>query len=408
MSAPRTTAVFLSYAHEDAPSAQRFARALRDAGIEVWLDENELRGGEAWDQKIRRQIRDCALFVPVISANTQARREGYFRLEWRLAVERMRHMDDDLAFLVPLVIDGTPNARAFVPDEFHTVQWTRLPDGTATPAVIEQVRRLLAGPTHAPFSAPRSDLQISPGPTRRVPWRRWLAAAVIITIAAAASVAIWWRAGRRHPPPATPTPAPAAVSDPRSIAVLPFENLSTGPDTVYFADGMHEEVLTALAKVSSLKVIARTSVLRYADPRTRDLGRIAADLNVANVLEGSVRHSGNKVRIAVQLVDARTSRQLWASTYERELTDVFAIQAAIAQEITATLQAALTPGERSRLEQRPTANPEAYELYLRAMSALHDLGTPSLASREKIEAVLALFERAAAADPQFALPLVQL
>jgi hypothetical protein len=129
MAEPASRAVFLSYASQDAEAARNICDALRAAGVEVWFDQSELRGGDAWDQKIRGQIRDCTLFVPVISSNTQARREGYFRFEWRLAVERMQHMDDDLPFLVPVVIDGTPDAGAFVPERFRSVQWTRLPGG---------------------------------------------------------------------------------------------------------------------------------------------------------------------------------------------------------------------------------------------------------------------------------------
>ena len=102
--APASSAVFLSYAHEDATAAQRIVAALRAAGIEAWFDQSELRGGDTWDQKIKKQIRECALFVPVISAHTNARAEGYFRLEWLLAVERSRLMADDAAFLVPVVI----------------------------------------------------------------------------------------------------------------------------------------------------------------------------------------------------------------------------------------------------------------------------------------------------------------
>ena len=119
-------AVFLSYASEDSDAARRVCEALRQAGVEVWFDQEELRGGDAWDAKIRRQIRECALFVPVISANTDARVEGYFRREWRLAVDRMHDMADDAAFLVPVVIDGTPDAQARVPDRFRERQWSRL------------------------------------------------------------------------------------------------------------------------------------------------------------------------------------------------------------------------------------------------------------------------------------------
>lgn len=150
---PSNRAVFLSYAREDADSARRIAAAWRASGMEVWFDENELRGGEAWDAKIRRSIRDCTLFVPLVSAHTQARHEGYFRREWKLAVERMGDMASGVAFLVPVVIDGTREAEALVPEEFMRVQWTRLPGGESTPAFTAQVQRLLASP-RAALAAP--------------------------------------------------------------------------------------------------------------------------------------------------------------------------------------------------------------------------------------------------------------
>ena len=112
----RSKAVFLSYSSEDEAAAQRLCDGLRDAGIETWLDRAELRGGDAWDASIRRQIRDCSLFVPLISASTESRSEGYFRLEWRLAVERSFHFADDQTFLMPVVIDGTAQPDARVPE----------------------------------------------------------------------------------------------------------------------------------------------------------------------------------------------------------------------------------------------------------------------------------------------------
>ena len=117
-------AVFLSYASQDAEAAQRICAALRSAGVEVWFDQSELRGGDAWDRQIRKQIHDCALFVPVISAHSDTRYEGYFRREWRLAVERAGDMAEDVAFLLPVVIDSTPDATARVPDRFREVQWS--------------------------------------------------------------------------------------------------------------------------------------------------------------------------------------------------------------------------------------------------------------------------------------------
>jgi len=117
-------AVFLSYASQDAEAARRVADVLRAAGVEVWFDQNELVGGDAWDTKIRGQIGSCALFVPVISANTQARLEGYFRLEWKTAAQRTHTMADERVFLLRVVIDSTRDAEASVPAEFKNVQWT--------------------------------------------------------------------------------------------------------------------------------------------------------------------------------------------------------------------------------------------------------------------------------------------
>ena len=132
---PSSRAVFLSYASQDAPAALRICETLRSAGIEVWFDRSELRGGDAWDHKIRQQIRECALFVPVISAHTQARPEGYFRLEWRLAEERTYLMGRTRPFVIPVSVDGTPERDADVPEAFVKVHWTRLPAGE-TPSYL--------------------------------------------------------------------------------------------------------------------------------------------------------------------------------------------------------------------------------------------------------------------------------
>jgi hypothetical protein len=138
--APSHRAVFLSYAREDSAGAQRIADALRSQGAEVWFDQSELRGGDVWDKAIRRQIKECALFMPIISARTQARGEGYFRLEWKLAVERTHLMAEGVPFLTPVVIDDTPEGAALVPAEFLRVQWMRLPGSLPTPQFVEQVK----------------------------------------------------------------------------------------------------------------------------------------------------------------------------------------------------------------------------------------------------------------------------
>lgn len=148
--------VFISYASEDRTAARALRDALAATGLEVWYDENELGGGDAWDQKIRRQIRDCDYFMPMISAATEARKEGYFRREWRLAAERTLDMADDVMFLLPVSIDGTSEIGARVPDKFLSVQWLRLPGGQATPAFEALCRRLLAGDHSAPPRPPLS------------------------------------------------------------------------------------------------------------------------------------------------------------------------------------------------------------------------------------------------------------
>ena len=188
MSAPHEPApgsppsVFLSYASEDRPAARRLRDALAAGGLEVWYDENELTGGEAWDRKIRRQIRECTYFMPVISAQSNARQEGYFRREWRIALERTLDMADDVIFLLPVVIDDTAESGARVPDQFLNVQWLRAPDGDSTPALCDLCHRLLTGGVHglhksaaepAPRAPGRSAPPAKPGKVRHPP-PRWL------------------------------------------------------------------------------------------------------------------------------------------------------------------------------------------------------------------------------------------
>ena len=151
---PPLPSVFISYASADRAAARLLRDCLAEAGLEVWLDEEELAGGESWDAKIRNQIRTCTYFMPVISATTEVRREGYFRREWRLAVERTLDLADDVMFLVPVVIDDTRDAGARVPEKFFSVQWLRVPGGVATPALRELGRRMVRGDASALEAAP--------------------------------------------------------------------------------------------------------------------------------------------------------------------------------------------------------------------------------------------------------------
>lgn len=188
-------AVFLSYASQDSVEARRIAQALGAFGVEVWIDQSELRGGDAWDQQIRHQIKDCALFVPIVSAHTQTRGEGYFRLEWTLAEERAQYFARGVPFLVPVVIDDTPESGAAVPEAFLRVQWTRLPRGVPTPQFIEHVQRLLDHPRLPAISEPLPDRPgTSRAPIRNIGLRR-AAIAVLLALAAGGT---WWVLAPRH------------------------------------------------------------------------------------------------------------------------------------------------------------------------------------------------------------------
>ncbi|HWA28579.1 MAG TPA: TIR domain-containing protein [Lacunisphaera sp.] len=425
-------AVFLSYAHEDIASARRVADALRAFGIEVWFDQNELRGGDAWDAKIRTQIRSCALCVPVISATTQARGEGYFRREWKIAAERTHDMASGVPFLLPVIIDDTPQEEAMVPEEFQRVQWTHLPQGVPTPGFVEQVKHLLEGPRkpslkvehrkptsappgHGPVAAGVGDPGVAsarPAAKKGPPvWALAGLAAVLI----GGGVAIFSSRKPEPPPPATtpdpksqtsdPKPAPTApamvtlpaLKADKSVAVLPFTNMSDDKDSAFFTDGMHEDILTNLALIRELRVVSRTSVMQYRGT-TKSMKQIAQELGVTYILEGSVRRSGNKVRVTGQLIHAATDEHVWAKSYDRDLTDIFTIQSELSSQIAGALKAALSPEEKALLARKPTENAAAYDLFLRARDILNREGnTPASRGRQ-----IALLQNAVELDPNFA------
>lgn len=189
----------------------------------------------------------------------------------------------------------------------------------------------------------------------------------------------------------------------KSIAVLPFANFSNDQANAYFADGIQDDVLTNLAKISALKVISRTSVLPYRG-QTHNIREIGKALNVATVLEGSVRREGRSVRINVQLIDAVNDRHLWAQVYDRELTDMFAVQSELAREIARALKATLAPGEQERLDRKPTQNGDAYLLYQEA----HEIFSRPDRHHDDLGRVESLYQKAIALDPDFALAQARL
>jgi TolB-like protein/tetratricopeptide (TPR) repeat protein len=380
-------AVFLSYASQDAEAAQRLCNALRTAGIEVWFDQSELRGGDVWDQKIRREIHDCALFIPVISANTASRHEGYFRLEWDLADQRTHMLARNRAFIVPVCLDATPDAGADVPESFQRVQWTRLPGGETPPEFVRRIEQLLLGELRPPTTAGRGSAGAATGrPSRGA----WLAVAVVIA-AVAAYLLVEKPWGARPPPPAAFAPPP------HSIAVLPFVNLSGDPSQEYFSDGLTEELLNSLSEINELQVAARTSAFSFKGKDT-DIGTIARKLNVGAVLEGSVRRSEHTIRITAQLINAVTGFHLWSKAYDRDLGDVLKLQTEIATAVAGALKVTLLGDVAAKVELGGTRNPAAFDAYLQGEKALS-----AVAEAKDLPAAIAAYTEAIRLDPHYAL-----
>ncbi|HWX15081.1 MAG TPA: FlgO family outer membrane protein, partial [Chthoniobacterales bacterium] len=230
----------------------------------------------------------------------------------------------------------------------------------------------------------------------------------VVVIGAAISIALFFlgRYTATNTASAARTEVATGISN-KSIAVLPFENLSEEKQNEYFADGVQDEILTDLSKIADLKVISRTSVMQYKSGLARNLRKIGEELGVAHVLEGSVQRAANKIRVNAQLIDARTDAHLWAQTYDRDLADVFAIQSEVAQAIADQLNAKLSPAEKVAIKQRPTADLVAYDLYLRA-EALRAATSFNALLKENLFEATRLLEQATARDPTFFLAYCRL
>src|SRR5213080_1292499 len=225
--------------------------------------------------------------------------------------------------------------------------------------------------------------------------------AIAGAIAAVAILAALFLPGilRSRSKSATIPPNEASSVSAKSIAVLPFENLSDDKQNAFFTDGVQDEILTALAKLADLKVISRTSVMQFRNAATRNLSEIGQRLGVAHVLEGSVQRVGNKVRVNAQLIDARNDAHLWAETYDRDLADVFAIQSEIAKAIADQLQAKLSPSEKNAIDRTPTVDVSAFDLYSRARTLLETRFFSD--ARANLLQAAELLNRAVARDPSF-------
>jgi TolB-like protein/Tfp pilus assembly protein PilF len=247
---------------------------------------------------------------------------------------------------------------------------------------------------------------ISVRPVSATRWPKFMLTATLLVSAVALAItfSVFYRRGsltvaRSSSETAANAGLPIAE---KSIAVLPFENLSDNKENAYFAYGVQDEILAILAKVADLKVISRTSVMQYKGGVPRNLRDVAKELGVANVVEGSVQRTGDRVRITAQLIDARTDTHLWGEHYDRQLADVFQIQTEVAERIVAQLQARLSPQEQAAIQDRPTHDLAAYELYLRARDLVDALAFTASGSENLVEATR-LLDDAVARDPRFLL-----
>ena len=248
-------------------------------------------------------------------------------------------------------------------------------------------------------------------PVRPVRPLRWLkfalvAALLLAALALTSTFLISFRRASSTAETSFGPPAMVAVPE-KSIAVLPFENLSDDKQNAYFADGVQDEILTDLAKVADLRVISRTSVMQYKNSAQRNLREIGKVLGVAHILEGTVQRSGGRVRVSAQLIDARTDDHLWAERYDRELADVFAIESELAKQIVSQLKSKLSPQEKAAIEQKPTADLAAHDLYIRAKTLIATavFSTPQT---ESLSEAVRLLNQAVERDPTFALAYHQL
>lgn len=317
-------AVFLSYAKQDAEAALKICQALRAAGVEVWFDQNALRGGDAWDAAIRRQIKTCALMIPVISANTQGRAEGYFRLEWKLAVDRSHLMSHDRAFLVPVVIDQTAEDDERVPDKFRDVQWTRLPGGD-TPAtfsarilsLLEQDSGLAASSAAATattvLSAAAADLGRSSTPAataskRRLPWIAIAAGAVLIC----AAIGAW---ATRHSWLHAPSIVAYSNEDRRmTFAVLPFQAAADDAHGAQIAKATGDEILGILESRREIASVVPQASAQDAAAHETSMKKLARALDVHFLVRGTVARSGEAYKVTVLGIDGDSERVLATET----------------------------------------------------------------------------------------------
>ena len=401
--------VFISYSSKDREIADAICQHLESTGVPCWIAPRDIEPGADWTEGILQGIASSRLFVLVFSGHANdsehVQREIGRACSLRLPV-------------LPVRTEAVEprNSLGYFLQTVHWLDATKPPLERHLPVLSERVKALLNGKsgmwsreTCRPVACEGgivsekerrpASIAAAHNRNRRLPSIGLIGAAIVV------AAIVWFLATSGHKPIEPNTVQIATAIPAKSIAVLPFESLSGDKEDVYFADGVQDDILNGLAKIAQLTVISRTSVMQYRAGEKRDLRQVANALGVANVLEGTVRRNANRVRVNAELIDARQDRTIWADSFDRDLNDIFAIQSEIAQTIATKLATTLSPEEKRNIEKIPTANLEAYDLYLRAKELLVNTGvTATFADVQKplVEAV-SLLARASQLDPKFTL-----
>lgn len=400
--------VFLSYASQDAEAAKRICHSLRAADIEVWFDQSELRGGDAWDQKIRQQVKSCYLFVPIISANTQSRKEGYFRREWNLAVARTLDMAESIAFMLPVVIDGTPDSQALVPEKFREVQWTRLPAGETTPEFIARVAQLLnsasepltqtqamvgqGGPRAVPPISRQSDAR---GGTRGALVG---AAAVALLLLGGAG---WWYHRTVSPAPVVPY---SAEDRRMTFAVLPIEAPPDDPVAAQLARTSTADLYDALDRNTNWVHLVRDAAVSKALGQITAPNELARALNVHFLVRGSVVRDDAGYTLTLYTVDGETERSLGTQSLRTPRGAIRPYWADDVADASGKLVFYGLEEEVRRAESTPEANLDVRDLTFRAyLRWLNDRKANN--PKGAYDSATQLLQRALALSPDDALAL---
>jgi TolB-like protein/Flp pilus assembly protein TadD len=384
-----TPTVFISYASQDAAVAAALVEALERHGVKCWIAPRDVKAGALYADAIVRAISGAKAFVLVLSESAIA--SSHVSKEIERASSKKRP-------IIALRIDAaplTPALEYFLSES----QWVEAQAGNIDAAYVKLIDAIREPARAAPETLVTGVPGTSAGmasaahPKSR---RNWILLAVGLAVVAALAALLapkFWPA--KHAAAEQRTTAAASVINNKSIAVLPFVDMSEKHDQEYFADGMAEEIIDLLAKVPDLRVPARTSSFYFKGKSTK-VPDIARELSVAHVLEGSIRRSGNQIRVTAQLVRADTGYHLWSQTYDRDLQDVFKVQDDIANAVVQALQITLMGGPLTR-QKGGTQNLEAYQLYLRAVSAeLQNTKASMESGREYLEQAIKL-------DPTFGL-----